>query len=218
MKKAVVLIDIQNDFLDGGALPVPFGDEVIPIANKLISMKPAKFDYAVASQDWHPKNHKSFASQHPGRVVGEQIQLGGLKQTLWPDHCVQDSVGSKFSLSLKVDGFDAVFRKGVNLYRDSYSAFFDNFERKQEKYPIGTQAGTGLHEWLTARSVGALTFCGLATDYCVLFSVLDAIALGYHVTVVLDGCRAVEMTAGDGDRALHKMRQAGARLVTSHEL
>lgn len=218
MKKAVVLIDIQNDFLDGGALAVPFGNEVIPIANKLISMKPAQFDYAVASQDWHPRNHKSFASQHPGCVVGEQIQLEGLKQTLWPDHCVQDSNGSKFSPSLKVDGFDAVFRKGMDLSRDSYSAFFDNVERDQEKYPIGTQSGTGLHEWLTARSVVALTFCGLATDYCVLFSVLDAIGLGYHVTVVVDGCRAVEMTAGDGDRALQNMREAGARLVTSLEL
>ena len=218
MKQAVLLIDIQNDFLAGGALAVPNGDDVIPIANKLLAKKSIKFDYAVASQDWHPHEHKSFASQYQGRVVGEQVILEGITQTLWPDHCVQGSFGSELSALLYVDRIDAVFQKGMNPYRDSYSAFFDNVERRNVNRLIGCSGDTGLHNWLSERSVHSLAICGLATDYCVLFSVLDAVALGYDVTVVIDGCRAVNLKSGDERRALSKMKEAGARLVESHEI
>ncbi len=219
MKKALLVIDIQNDFLPGGALPVPSGNDVIEVANKLISMKGDCFDYVVTSQDAHPPGHKSFASQHPGKIPGDLISLNGLQQILWPDHCVQGTRGSEFAKNLIVDQFDAVFKKGVKTDVDSYSAFFDNTSLDRSRgVADGMSGDTGLHGWLESKDVSRLVMMGLATDYCVLFSVIDALKLGYDVTVVTDGCRGVDMERDDSARALARMQALGARLITSFDL
>ncbi|HLP78182.1 MAG TPA: bifunctional nicotinamidase/pyrazinamidase, partial [Candidatus Paceibacterota bacterium] len=154
--KALILVDIQNDFLSGGALAVPDGDAVIPVANRL----QAAFPLVVATQDWHPANHGSFAANHPGRKVFEQIDLNGLPQTLWPVHCVQNTRGAELAAALNRDRIAKVFPKGTDATIDSYSGLFDNGHRKS----------TGLGEWLKARGATEVFVCGLATDYCVKFT------------------------------------------------
>lgn len=201
---ALLLVDIQNDFLPGGALGVARGDEVIPVANALMP----RFACVVATQDWHPAEHRSFASQHPGRRVGEMIELDGLPQTLWPDHCVQGTHGADFAAALDRSRLTHVVRKGVHRDVDSYSGFFDN----------GRRHATGLDDWLRTRGVDGLVVLGLATDYCVRYTVLDAVRLGYGTTVVVDGVRGVELTSGDGERAIAEMAGAGARLASLVEL
>lgn len=201
---ALVLVDIQNDFMPFGALPVVGGDAVVPVANTVMTT----FDLVIATQDWHPADHASFASSHPGRTPGEVVVLGGTEQVLWPDHCVQDSPGASFHAGLDVAGIGHVVRKGVDREVDSYSGFFDNDHRRE----------TGLRALLAARGVDRIVVCGLATDYCVKYTVLDARALGLEVVVVTDGCRAVDIEPGDGERALSEMRSAGCTLVTSGEL
>lgn len=220
MKSALVLIDIQNDFVKGGALAVPDGDAVVDVANEIMRNSHSSFDYVLASQDWHPPRHQSFASEHPGAKPGDSIDLAGVKQTLWPDHCVQGEHGSQFVKSLLISKIDEVFQKGIHPDRDSYSAFFDNTASFSLaiKHDSERPGDTGLNEWLKLRQVKNLTFLGLATDYCVLYSVMDAIGLGYQVTVVTDGCRSVDLALGDGRQALHKMKNAGARLITCSEL
>jgi nicotinamidase/pyrazinamidase len=198
---ALLLVDLQNDFVPGGARAVPDGDQVIPIANRL----QPQFDLVVATQDWHPANHGSFASQHAGRQVGEVIDLNGLRQVLWPDHCVQHRWGAEFVSSVQTDRIAAVFRKGTDPGVDSYSAFFDNGHRQT----------TGLADYFRGRGVDELYIAGLATDYCVKFSVLDAVSLGFRVHVVAGACRAVNLQPGDGDHALDEIRGAGATVVTS---
>lgn len=206
MKTALLLVDLQNDFMPWGRLPVARGDEVVPVANRLLAS--GAFDLAVASQDWHPRGHGSFASSHPGRKPGEQVDLGGIRQVLWPDHCVVDSPGASFHAALDVAAVDRVFRKGTDPGVDSYSAFFDNARRK----------ATGLGPWLKERGVGEVWVMGLATDYCVQFSALDALELGLEVRLVLDGCRGVELAPGDCERALARLRANGARIASSAEL
>ena len=200
--KALILVDIQNDFLPGGALAVPRGDEVIAVATALIEVHRREGALIVATQDWHPADHGSFASQHPGKTPGELFELDGLPQVMWPDHCVQETHGAAFASGLAL-GDAAVFQKGSDRSVDSYSGFFDN----------GKRTDTGLDAWLKERSVDALTICGLATDYCVKFTAMDARALGYPVTLVVDGCRAVELEAGDSERALTEMKSAGVTLA-----
>ena len=202
--QALILVDIQNDFLPGGALAVPAGDEVVPVANRLMEC----FPLVVATQDWHPPNHGSFASQHPGRKPGERIELNGLPQTLWPDHCVQGTRGAEFAPGLAMDRVHRIFQKGSDCDVDSYSGFFDNTRFRS----------TGLGEFLRERGATELAIAGLATDCCVKFSVLDAIQLGFRVRVVEDGCRGVDLQPGDSARALQEMRDAGARVVTSPEV
>ena len=197
--RALLLVDIQNDFVPGGALPVPDGDAVVPVANALTP----RFGLVVASQDWHPPGHGSFASAHPGRTPGEVVDLGGVDQVLWPDHCVQNAPGASFHSALDVGGIDRVVRKGTDPGIDSYSAFFDNGHRKD----------TGLAAFLREHGVDEIVVCGLATDYCVRATVLDAMGLGFGVTVIEDGCRAVDLAAGDGERALGEMRSAGAAVI-----
>ncbi len=201
---ALILVDIQNDFMPDGALPVPGAYDVVPVANALIE----KFDLVVATQDWHPANHKSFASNHPGRAPGDTIDLDGLDQILWPDHCVQNTHGAEFVPGLNVDAIDEVFRKGTDLRIDSYSGFFDNGHRR----------ATGLAAFLKKQRVDRVVVAGVATDYCVKWTALDALREGFNVAVVLDGCRGVEMAAGDTERAVAAMRAAGARIVTSREI
>ena len=170
--KALILVDIQNDFLPGGALAVPDGHAVIPVANRL----QAAFPLVVATQDWHPANHGSFASNHPGRSVFEQIELNGLPQTLWPVHCVQNTRGSELAPALNTQRIAKVFQKGTEAGIDSYSGLFDNGHRKS----------TGMGEWLRGQGVDAVYVCGLATDYCVKFTALDACQIGFRTHLVED--------------------------------
>ncbi|HEY1110321.1 MAG TPA: bifunctional nicotinamidase/pyrazinamidase [Opitutaceae bacterium] len=202
--KALILIDIQNDFLPGGALAVPRGDEVIPVANRVQRV----FDLVVATQDWHPADHGSFAAAHPGRKPGEMGTLGGLPQVLWPTHCVEGSLGAALAAALDTTRIAHTFVKGTDPEIDSYSGFFDNGHRR----------ATELAAWLRARGVTKVYLCGLATDYCVKFTALDARQLGFETTLIADGCRGVELRPGDVAAAYAEMRAAGVRVVHSDEL
>ena len=197
--KALILVDIQNDFLPGGALGVPDGDKVVPVANRLMP----QYDLVVATQDWHPPDHQSFASQHPGRSIGEVTQVEGLDQVLWPDHCVQGTHGASFSDELNTDGIDHVIRKGTDRSIDSYSGFFDNGHRKS----------TGLDDFLKQRGVTQVDVMGLATDYCVKFTALDAIELGFKTRLIVDGVRGIEQAPGDCERAIAKMQKRGVTVA-----
>ena len=202
--KALILVDLQNDFLPGGALAVPDGDQVIPVANLL----QLHFDRVVATQDWHPADHGSFAASHPGKQPGDLIELGGQPQVLWPVHCVQGTPGAELAPGLERPRIEKVFFKGVDRDVDSYSAFFDN----------AAQRSTGLAEYLGGTGVREVYILGLATDYCVQFSALDAARLGFDTYVIEDGCRGVELQEGDCDRAFEAMRRAGVEIVTSGEV
>ena len=199
--RALLLVDLQYDFCPGGALAVPRGDETIAIANRLMP----HFSTVVASQDWHPREHGSFAANHSNKHPGEMIDLHGHLQVLWPVHCVQETRGAELHAGLERARITEVFRKGTDPKIDSYSAFFDNGKRK----------ATGLAEWLRERWISRLYVLGLATDYCVKHTVLDARALGFDVWVIEDGCRAVDLKTGDGERALAELRGAGAAIVES---
>jgi len=203
--KALILVDIQNDFLPGGALAVPHGDEVVPVANKVSP----RFDLVVATQDWHPPDHGSFAANHPGKKVGDVIDLHGLRQILWPVHCVQNTRGAEFAPGLDVSRVARVFRKGTDPTIDSYSGFFDNGHRRS----------TGLADYLRERGVDQVFVMGIATDYCVKFTALDAVQrAGLKVTLIEDGCRGVNLNAGDVEAAVDEMRRVGVKVVTSNEL
>lgn len=193
---ALLLIDIQNDFLPGGALAVPGGDEIIPVVNALMQ----EFDVIVATQDWHPPDHGSFAVNHPGKQLYEMIDLQGLPQTLWPVHCVQQTGGALFGPGLDTRRIARVFPKGTDPQIDSYSGFFDN----------GHRGDTGLADWLRGQGVTKLTLCGLATDYCVKFTALDALECGFKVNLHLAACRGVNLKVGDCDKAVAAMREQGA--------
>jgi nicotinamidase/pyrazinamidase len=202
--RCLLLVDLQNDFLPGGALPVPEGDAVIPVVNRL---QPG-FDLVVATQDWHPPNHGSFAVNHPGRRVGEVVDLDGLPQVLWPVHCVQFTPGAEFAPGLDTSRIVHVVRKGTDPRIDSYSGFFDNGKRRS----------TGLADFLRQQGVREVYVAGLATDYCVKATALDAVQLGFDTRVITDACRGVNLQPGDVDRALAEMARAGVRLVRSDEL
>ncbi len=197
--QALILVDIQNDFLPGGALAVPHGDEVVPVANRLMP----QYDLVVATQDWHPADHQSFASQHPGRSVGEVIDVDGLEQTLWPDHCVENTPGAELAAELNVRGIQHVVRKGTDRRIDSYSGFFDNGRRK----------ATGLEAYLRQRAVTGVDVMGLATDYCVKATALDAAALAFNTRVIAEGCRGVELVPGDCEKALDLMWARGIMVI-----
>lgn len=203
MTRALLLVDLQNDFCAGGALAVAGGDSTVDIANALIEWCKARGDAVVASQDWHPANHGSFASQQNVEPYAEGL-LDGLPQTFWPDHCVQNTEGAALHPLLQAKAIDAVFNKGENPAIDSYSAFFDNGHRQK----------TQLDDWLRHHNVSELIVLGLATDYCVKFTVLDALTLGYSVNVITDGCRGVNLHAQDSAQAFMEMAAAGATLYT----
>ncbi|MBN1242119.1 MAG: bifunctional nicotinamidase/pyrazinamidase [Spirochaetales bacterium] len=201
---AFVLVDVQNDFCPGGALAVPGGDEVVSIANALAP----RFPLSVATQDWHPAGHASFASSHPGASIYDSADVGGIKQVLWPDHCVQGTKGAELRADLDLRPYRLVIRKGANPGLDSYSAFFEN----------DRVTPTGLRGYLQGLGVRRVYLAGLATDYCVLFSSLDAARLGFDTWVVSDAVRAVGVPAGSEKAAFQVMESAGVRLVTSAEL
>jgi nicotinamidase/pyrazinamidase len=199
---ALILVDLQNDFCPLGALPVAEGDQVIPVANRLLD----HFDLVVATQDWHPANHGSFAANHPWRHPGQTIELDGLPQMLWPIHCVQDSFGAELVQELEQDKISRVFTKGTDPQIDSYSGFYDNGHRKS----------TGMGEWLREQGVDTVYIMGLATDYCVKFTVLDALQkFGFTTYLIEDGCRGIDLATGDIEQALTDMQAAGAQLISS---
>jgi nicotinamidase/pyrazinamidase len=199
--RALILVDLQYDFCPGGALAVARGDETIAVANRLLPY----FSTVAATQDWHPADHGSFASQYPGKQPGQSIELGGVPQILWPPHCVQGSRGAELHAGLRREKITEVFPKGTDRTIDSYSGFFDNGHKKS----------TGLADWLRARWISRIYVMGLATDYCVKATALDARELGFETWVIEDGCRAVELAPGDGERALGEMRAAGVTIVES---
>lgn len=197
-KRALIVVDVQYDFLPGGALAVPEGNAVIPVINEAQK----GFELVVATQDWHPADHGSFASRHPGKKPGDTIELNGLDQILWPDHCVQNSRGAELAEALDRTRTQRVFRKGMDPGVDSYSGFFDN----------GHRHDTGLAGYLREQGVGEVSVAGLATDYCVKHTVLDAVALGFRTTLLRAGCRGVNLAPGDVERACEAMRRAGAQI------
>lgn len=176
--QALILVDIQHDFLPGGALAVPHGDEIIKVINRI---QPA-YDLVVATQDWHPVGHKSFASVHAGRSPYDVVDLDGLEQVLWPDHCIQGTAGAQLSDQLAMHHVEAIFRKGTNPDIDSYSGFFDNGKRKN----------TGLAGYLRDRSVTRVAICGLAADYCVYYTAMDALQLGFDTEIIENAVRAID--------------------------
>ena len=194
----LIIIDVQNDFCPGGALAIVGGDEIIPVINSLSS----KFDNVIATQDWHPAGHTSFAKTH-NREPYEEIVIGGVKHYLWPEHCVPGTFGADFHKDLDLRNVDLIIRMGNDPMIDSYSAFLEH-DKKTE---------TGLHYYLKGLKLNHIFLCGLATDYCVFFSALDAVDLGFQVTVILDACRGVDMPAGNVDRAIGEMKRRGVRIV-----
>ena len=199
MNNALILVDLQNDFMLGGALAVAEGDQLPAMANAIMS----RYDLVVATQDWHPANHGSFAVNNPGAQVFELGTLNGLDQVMWPEHCVQDTRGAAFHDELNLDGIDRVFPKGCNPAVDSYSGFFDNNKAD----------ATGLGDYLQEQNITVADVMGLATDYCVKFTALDALELGFTTRLLVPACRAVGMNPTDEADALLEMRAKGVELV-----
>ena len=195
---ALLVIDVQNDFCPGGALAVPEGDQIVPGINALMQNIPC----VILTQDWHPSDHASFASEHPGAAAYNMVDMPYGPQVLWPDHCIQGSAGAVHHPDLEIDPADLIIRKGFRRAIDSYSAFFENDQTTP----------TGLEGYLRTRGIKRLTLAGLATDFCVAFSALDAAGLGFDVTVQMDLCRAIDLN-GSLDNATNAMRAAGVRLV-----
>lgn len=204
MKTALIIVDIQNDFIPGGALAVTGGDQIVSTINQLMS----EYDLVVATQDWHPANHGSFAANHPASNVGQVIDLNGLDQVLWPTHCVEGSEGSDFVAELDTNRIDHIVRKGMDPAVDSYSGFFDN----------GHQNPSGLADYLRSQGVTDVHIVGLAADYCVKFTTLDAVSEGFNTTLIADATRGVDLRLGDVERAIEECRRASASIVSSGEI
>lgn len=197
-RNCLIVVDIQNDFCPGGALAVPGGDEIVPQVNALIG----EFAHVVLTQDWHPTGHSSFASSHRGKSPFETVEMSYGTQVLWPDHCIQGSAGADFHPELEATKAELIIRKGFRSGIDSYSAFFENDH----------ETPTGLASYLRERGIGSVTLVGLAFDYCVGYSALDAVAAGFETTVIANGCRSIDdATSGKDMRA--KFEQAGIALV-----
>ncbi|MEJ5188841.1 bifunctional nicotinamidase/pyrazinamidase [Treponema sp. J25] len=197
--KALIVVDVQNDFIPGGSLPVPKGNEVVPLINRLMPL----FPLVVATQDWHPAGHISFASSHPGKRPLEVIDLGGNQQVLWPDHCVQGSIGADFAPGLESFRFAAIIRKGTDPHIDSYSGFYDN--RRQRS--------TGLAGYLREQGVTEVYLCGLASEYCVFYTALDAREAGFSTHYIEDATRPIQQEAFE--TAKKSMQKEGIRLIQS---
>lgn len=201
---AFVAVDVQNDFCPGGALAVPEGDRVVPLVNAVAKA----FPIAVLTQDWHPQGHVSFASSYPGKKPYDSADAGGRTQTLWPDHCVQGSAGAAFHPELDLKPYRLVLRKGFRRGLDSYSAFYEN----------DGATPTGLSAFLHGLKVKTVVLAGLALDYCVYYSAVDAIVEGFSVAVIQDACRAVDLPAGNAAKVLAYMKQRGVRVIGSEEI
>lgn len=203
-KSALILVDIQNDFCEGGNLAVPSGGQVVPIANEIQK----HFDVVIATQDWHPKDHMSFASNQAGHTVGDVINVHGITQVLWPDHCVQNTWGANFHPDLVTSHIQKIVLKGVDREIDSYSAFYDNEHLRS----------TGLTDYLLEHNIHSIYIMGLATDYCVKYSCLDAVKLGLQIYVIADGCRGIDLHSGDVDKAFMEMKDAGVHVINSNNI
>lgn len=200
----LLIVDVQNDFIPGGALAVQEGDQVVPVINDI----QPRFEHIIATQDFHPANHGSFAVNHSGKTPGEFIELAGLHQILWPVHCVQGTKGADFYHDLNRSQWEAIFQKGKNPQVDSYSGFFDNARR----------GDTGLGDYLKSKDINRVFVCGLALDYCVKFTALDAKSLGFETFVISDATRAVNLSPEDGSLAIAAMKEAGIKILTSKNL
>jgi nicotinamidase/pyrazinamidase len=200
--KALILVDIQHDFLPGGALEVPEGDAIIPVANKVQE----HFELVVATQDWHPSNHGSFASNHEGKEPMEKTELAGMEQVLWPNHCVQGSSGAAFPEQLNMNRVEAIFRKGMDPEIDSYSGFFDNGHKKS----------TGMADYLKGRKVDTVYVVGLAADVCVNYTLADALELGFNAVLIEDGTRPIDKQAYE--KALKELKEKGLKIMKSSEI
>jgi nicotinamidase/pyrazinamidase len=196
--EALIVIDVQNDFCPGGSLAVAGGDQILPLINEMIG----RFEHVVMTQDWHPADHSSFASKHAGKQPYDTVTMPYGEQTLWPDHCVQGSGGAAFHPALKWAKAELVLRKGYHREIDSYSAFFEN----------DRTTPTGLAGYLRERGIGRITLVGIATDFCVAYSALDAVGQGFDVTVRLDACRAIDL-GGSLERMIDKMKAAGVTVA-----
>lgn len=202
--KALVVVDMQNDFMPGGSLGVSGADQLIPVINSLIP----KFPLVVASQDWHPQDHVSFASNHPGKKAGDMIKVDHHDQVLWPVHCVRNTHGAELVGRLNKENISSSFYKGSDRNIDSYSAFFDNARRKS----------TGLGDYLRSRGVTDVYFAGLTTDYCILYSSLDAVDLGFSVFVIADACLPINLKPQDEERALAAISAKGGKIISSKDV
>lgn len=200
--KVLLVVDVQNDFLPEGSLAVANGYDILPAINRLIE----RFDLVVATQDWHPKDHSSFASNHAGKETFEEIELNDSKQTLWPDHCVQGSKGAEFAKTLNTEAFEAIFRKGIDTEIDSYSGFYDNNHRKS----------TGLADYLRGKDVSQVFVTGLAGDICVYFTVLDSLSEGFETTLVADA--TMPLDTDTFDEKIAEMKKRGAKVAKESEL
>ena len=203
MNKALLIVDVQNDFCKGGPLEVPQGEETIPIINSVMS----NFPYIIATQDWHPANHKSFASQHENKNIGDSVILHGENQALWPDHCIIDSAGSEIHPGIHIEKVHKIVKKGSNTDVDSYSAFLENDGKTK----------TELSGWLKEHNITELYVAGLATDYCVKFSAIDAVKEGFKTYLIEDACRAVNLQEGDEKKSKEEMKNAGVVFVQSDQ-
>ena len=203
-RAALIVIDVQNDFCPGGKLEVKEGDIVVPVINSLAEV----FPKTVATMDWHPKNHVSFATNHSGMGVFDIIDIGGVKQVLWPEHCVQGMEGADFHPDLDDRSFDLILRKGTSPSLDSYSAFFEN----------DRATSTGLEHYLKGLGVKELFICGLATDYCVFYSAIDSINTGFNTSLIIDATKGVDVPQGNVEKAVSEMELAGVRMIDSREL
>ncbi len=198
-KDALLVTDVQNDFCPGGALPVKAGDEVIPAINQLMK----HFAVVIATQDWHPREHKSFASMHPGKKVYDVIELRGSEQVLWPEHCVHGTRGAELHKGLDTGKVRAIFRKGMNPEIDSYSVFKDN----------SRESITGLDGYLKALGIERIHLTGLATDYCVYYTAMDGLENGYEVTVILDATRGIDVPPGSMKKKLSEFQSRGGKIA-----
>lgn len=199
--KALIVVDVQKDFCDGGSLAVPKGDEVVPVINELMESK--KYDLIVSTLDWHPKDHKSFASNNKGAKIGDLGELNGLPQVMWPDHCIKNTEGSQYHQDLDVSKIDESITKGANKEVDSYSGFFDN-DKKSE---------TRLKKVLIENNITEVDVVGLALDYCVKATAIDSYNLGFKTKVILKATRAVNLNPDDGENAVKEMKDMGIEVL-----
>ena len=204
IERVLLILDVQNDFCPGGNLAVETGDEVVPVINRITP----SFSRVVATQDWHPPDHVSFASMHPGRKPLDVVDADGIEQVLWPDHCVQGTRGAELHPRLETGRIGLLLRKGMRPGLDSYSAFFENDHRTD----------TGLRHYLKGMGLREVFVCGLTTDYCVFSSAMDARKLGFRVTLIRDACRGVGFPEGSVERALAALQKAGVRMTESTEI
>lgn len=203
MTKALILVDIQNDFCPNGALAVNDGDKIIPIVNSIMN----KFEHIIATQDWHPINHISFASNND-KNIGDLIEINGQPQVMWPNHCIQNSRGAEFLESLDSSKITKIFQKGTDKNVDSYSGFFDN-DHKSE---------TGLNSYLKSQGIDEIYITGLATDYCVKYTVLDALKLNFKTNLIIDAVRGVNLNPQDVENSIKEMENYGAKIIKSNEI